>query len=123
MTSKKQTSSTSRIESIRYAIHGVQKFFREEPNARIHLLATGIVCVAALYLRVSKTELLLLIMVMGLVWISEIFNTAIENIMDFVSTGRDERIKAIKDLSAAAVLVSVIIAVATGLLVFIPKLF
>ncbi len=53
----------------------------------------------------------------------EAINSAIENMTDFVSLEKNEQIKKIKDLSAGAVLVSAITAVAIGLIVFIPKLF
>lgn len=118
----KKFSSHSRASSFGFAIKGIQKFFQEEPNARIHLLITVAVFIAAAYLRVSRTEFALLVIVMGMVWVSEIFNTAIERIMDFIYPDHDEKIETIKDLSAAAVLVSAIIAAAVGLIVFIPKI-
>lgn len=60
-----------------------------------------------------------LIIVIGLVFVSEIFNTAIKALCDFVSPQKHENIKQIKDLSAAAVLVSAIIAFIIGTLIFI----
>jgi diacylglycerol kinase len=49
-----------------------------------------------------------------LVFVAEIVNTAIEHIADFLSPERDERIRRIKDLGAAAV------AVVIGAIVFLP---
>lgn len=122
MNQKKIIASPSRTDSIGFAMNGIQRFFREEPNARIHLLATVTVCILAGCLHVSSTEWCLLILAMGLVWTMEILNTAIERIMDFISTTHDTRIKVIKDLAAAAVLLSAAIAAAIGLIVFIPKI-
>ena len=52
----------------------------------------------------------------------EIFNSSIEDLADVVCPERDERIKKVKDLAAAAVLVSAIAALIIGLIVFIPKI-
>ena len=58
----------------------------------------------------------------GLVFSGEIFNSAIEDLSDVVCPERDDRIKKVKDLAAAAVLVNAITALAVGLLVFLPKI-
>ncbi|HQB19279.1 MAG TPA: diacylglycerol kinase [Bacteroidales bacterium] len=52
----------------------------------------------------------------------EIINTVIENMADFVSPAKNDKIKKIKDLSAAAVLISSMTALTIGLIVFIPKI-
>ena len=125
MTTMKNNQSFSlktRTKSIKYALDGVLNFFREEHNARIHLVATIIVVFLAIGLSVSIGEAIALTLAVGFVWVAEIFNTAIEKMMDFISTENDNRIKVIKDLAAAAVLVSAIIAIVTGCFVFIPKL-
>jgi diacylglycerol kinase len=57
-----------------------------------------------------------------MVWVAEIFNTAIEKTMDFISRERHPQIKLIKDLAAAAVLVTAFSALITGAIIFIPKL-
>jgi diacylglycerol kinase (ATP) len=54
---------------------------------------------------------------------AEIFNTAIEKIMDFVSPELHPEIKLIKDLAAAGVLLAAFTALVTGAIVFIPKFF
>lgn len=118
----KECNVYSRLKSFRYAIKGMQRFFLDEPNARIHLLLTVAVFIAATYLRVPAKEFALLVIVVGMVWMAEIFNTAVERIMDFISPGYNEKVKVIKDISAAAVLVSSIIAAAVGLTVLVPKI-
>jgi len=64
-----------------------------------------------------------LLIVMALVWITEILNTCIEKIMDFVHPEYHPKVKIIKDMAAAAVLIMAIVAVIVGGLIFIPKLF
>ena len=49
---------------------------------------------------------------------AELFNTAIEQLCNLVSPGHNLIIGKVKDLSAAAVLVSAIMAAVTGLVIF-----
>mgnify|MGYP006308228587 CR=1 FL=1 len=67
-------------------------------------------------------EWLFIILAIGLVISMEILNSVLERMADFVSPARDKRIKKIKDLSAAGVLISSIIALAIGLIIFLPKI-
>ena len=115
-------SFQSRVNSFGFAFNGIRKFFKEEQNAWIHLTATIAVGIGAAWFKVSTSETLALIIVMGLVWVAEIFNTVIERIMDFITTQRNPQVAFIKDLAAGAVLVASIIALITGVIVFIPKL-
>jgi diacylglycerol kinase/CheY-like chemotaxis protein len=98
-------------------------FFAHEHNAWIHMAATITVIISACWFHVSRQELVILIIVIGFVWVSEIFNTAIEKMMDFIAPGYHPRVKLIKDLAAAGVLVASITALATGAFIFIPKIF
>lgn len=112
-----------RIRSFGYAIDGIKNLFLEEPNARIHLVVTFCVLVAGLFFRISPEEWLIVILAIGLVISMEAMNTAVENLADFVSPEKHSWIKKIKDLSAAAVLICALSAVAAGLVIFLPKLF
>ncbi|MBR4512019.1 MAG: diacylglycerol kinase family protein [Bacteroidales bacterium] len=111
-----------RLKSFRYAFSGLRVLVREEHNARIHLFATVCVIVMGVLLRISCTEWVAVALAIGLVFGMEAVNSAVENICDFVCPERDARIKKIKDLAAAAVLLSAIAALAVGLFIFIPKI-
>ena len=115
-------SVAKRIKSFTYAFNGLRVLFREEHNARIHLFAAVCVIVAGILLKLSPMEWAAVVFAIGLVFGGEIFNSAIEDLADVVCPERDERIKKVKDLSAAAVLVAAITASVIGLLVFIPKI-
>lgn len=119
----KEFSFRERAGSFRYALNGIRGFFRQEHNAWIHLAASVAVLIAAWWFGVSRSEMLSLVIVTGLVWVAEIFNTAIERIMDFVAPEPHTEVKFIKDLAAAAVLLAAFIALVTGAFIFIPKLF
>lgn len=110
------------VRSFRYAIEGIFALFRFENNAKIHLLAAITVIVVGLWLPLNRVEWALVLTQVGLVLAAEAFNTAIEKLADVVSPERHPQIKAVKDLSAGAVLLVVIVAVIVGLLIFGPKL-
>lgn len=115
-------SIRKRVRSFKYAFEGIKSFFSKEHNALLHLLATLLVIFLAVILHISKTEAIALILAVGFVWVSELFNTAIEKLMNFISTEKNPDIKLIKDISAAAVLIAAITALAVGCIVFIPKI-
>jgi diacylglycerol kinase (ATP) len=122
-THQQQFSLKARLTSIRYACEGVLSFFKEQHNALIHLLFTIIVIVAAFVLKVSSIEATVLALSIGFVWAAEIFNTAIEAMMDHLSPDKQPAVKYIKDVSAAAVLVAAVTSIMVGAIIFIPKIF
>lgn len=111
-----------RMRSFRYAFQGIFRFFQEEHNALLHLMATITVVVLAIFFHVQGGELLALIIVTGIVWMAELFNTAIERLADLVSKEYHPGIGYLKDLAAAAVLIASVTAVITGAVIFLPKL-
>lgn len=112
--------STSRAASIMHAVDGVIRLLYE-PNARVHLLATLFVLAAGLYLGIDGASWILVIIAAGLVWIAEAFNTAIEKVCDY-ACGEEwhQLIKHAKDISAAAVLMAVVVSICISLFVFLP---
>lgn len=115
-------SIKARRKSFGYAFSGIKDFIVSEHNARLHFAATIVVIVMAIVLKVNFIEAILLTMVTGLVWICELINTAIEKMMDFITLEKLPKIKYIKDIAAAAVLVAALVALITGGLIFIPKI-
>ncbi len=118
---KRKFSTSSRIKSFVFAFNGIKIVFKEEHNAQIHLVATCLVIALGFYFHIAKTEWLAIIFAIALVISLEIVNTAIEYIANFICNERNEVIKKIKDLSAAAVLVAAIAALLIGAIIFIPK--
>lgn len=118
----KSFSLIKRIQSFKYALSGLKTLFKEEHNARIHLVAAVIVIVSGFAFRISALEWLAIVFSIGFVFTAEIINSAIENLADYVSQGENDLIKKAKDLSAAAVLVSAITSFVVGIIVFLPKI-
>ena len=114
-------SLRARAKSFLYASNGLKALFKTEHNARIHISITLVVIILSLIKTVNKSEIISLVIVTGFVFVAEIFNTAIEKTIDFISKEKNSQIKIIKDLAAAAVLIAAATAVITGCIIFIPK--
>lgn len=110
------------IASFGFAFKGLATLFKEERNARIHLIATALVIIAGIYFNLTLIEWSIIVFAIGLVIIVETVNTVIENIMDYQSLEKDPKIGKIKDLAAAAVLLSAIVAIAIACFIFGPKI-
>jgi diacylglycerol kinase (ATP) len=54
-------------------------------------------------------DFVVIVLATGEVLTAELFNSAVEGVCDFMETGYDERIGAIKDMAAAAVGVSILV--------------
>ena len=111
-----------RIRSFKYAFSGLKLFFINDHNGRVHLFAAIIVIALSFYLQLSGFEWIAILSVISAVIVAEIINSAIEKLADVVSPEYHPKIKVVKDLAAAAVLVAAFTAVAVGLIIFLPKL-
>lgn len=115
-------SVRKRLESFRFAFNGLKIMVREEHNSRIHMAAALLALILGWYLEINSGEWLVLIGVTGLVFTAELLNSALEHLADVVSAGYNGKVKKAKDLAAASVLVSSIIALLAGCIIFLPKI-
>ncbi|MBQ2376030.1 MAG: diacylglycerol kinase family protein [Bacteroidales bacterium] len=120
--SKDKFSLRKRIKSFTYAFEGLRLVFAHEHNAWIHVVATICVVVAGFLFRISSLEWTVVLICIAMVISSEIINSSLERMADFVQPEMDNRIKEIKDLGAAAVLVCAIASVIVGIIIFLPKI-
>jgi diacylglycerol kinase len=95
---------------------------RTQPNFGVHVVAAVLALGLALALRLSVAEVAVLALTIAIVLIVECLNTALETLCDLVSPGYHPLVKRAKDVSAAAVLIAALAAVAVGLLLFAPRL-
>lgn len=96
------------MEKFKVAFKGLVDGFKDK-SILIQYILGFIAIIVALVIRVSMIELMVIIICIGLVISGEYFNTAIERLADLVTTKTDERVRYIKDLSAAAVLMQAIV--------------
>ena len=122
MKTKTTYSIESRMNSFSFAFQGIFSMIKMEVNAKIHLAFTVLAMVVGVLLQISSIEFIFIIVVMAMVWMAELINTAIEKSMDIISTDFHPKIKLVKDLSAGAVLVCSLAAILTGCIIFIPKI-
>jgi diacylglycerol kinase len=115
-------SARSRSDSFRFSFNGLKSLYKNEHNARIHLIAAVVALLTGLILKIDILEWCLLLTVTGIVFITELLNTSLEALSDIVEPEWNEKIRQAKDYAAAAVLISAILSVIVGGLIFLPKL-
>ena len=120
--SDQKFSVRRRFSSFRYAWEGIVSFFREEHNARIHLVSSIIAIGLSYFLKISLREWFAILLSICFVFVCELFNTALENVCDMISKEEHQAIKKAKDQAAAAVLIASVFALIIGAFVFLPKI-
>ena len=108
--------------SFHYAFEGIIYAVKTQLNLRIHLVIAVIVLLATLYLRLQRVYIVLVAILVGVVLAFEIFNTAIEAIVDLMTLSSHPLAKIAKDAAAGAVLVVAIMAALCGYLIFYEAL-
>lgn len=111
-----------RLLSFIPAYKGLFWLFKNEGNAQFHLIATIAVVCLGYYFKINTTEWFAIIFAIGMVLSAEAFNTAIEKLVDLLHPQKHHKAGLIKDLAAAAVLITAIIAIIIAAIIFIPKI-
>ncbi len=104
-----------------HAFRGLYVFWKTTRNLRIHVPFAILVVGLGFYLHVSSIEWIMLVFAMGLVFVAEALNSAIEIDIDLTSPNFHPYARDTKDVAAAAVLIASIISVVIGLIIFLPK--
>lgn len=117
------SSIAKTLKSFTYAGKGIYLVIRFENNTRIHMAATLAAIAMSFFLQLSLLEWTIILMQIGLVWTAEVFNTALEKLVDLVSPEYDIRVGAVKDIAAGAVLITSMMSVIIGLLIFGRKIY
>ncbi len=120
---KFEIKSKKLINSFKYAIQGILSSFKNERNMKIHIFIMILVISTGIILKINKYEWIACILCFAIVISGELFNTAIETVVDMVMPYKNEKAKLAKDVSAGAVLVLAIGAAVCGLIIFVPKIF
>ncbi len=108
--------------AFRYAIAGILYCVRQERNMKIHAVAALAAIFAAWQMDLSSTEWAILLISIAGVISAELFNTAIESVVDKVSPEMHPLAKAAKDAAAGAVLVQAMASLGIGYILFWNKL-
>jgi diacylglycerol kinase len=111
------------IRSFAFAFAGLTAAFTGQPNFRIHTLVALLVVVLGFYVHITASEWIAIVLCIGVVGMAELFNTAVEGLVDLVSPQHQPLAGKAKDVAAAAVVVVVIASVVIGILIFWKYLF
>jgi diacylglycerol kinase len=106
------------IKSFFYAFKGIRASLEEQRNLKVQSLVALITIGAGFYFEISSIEWCLVLMMIGIVIGLEMLNTAIEDLVDLVTTEWKPLAGKVKDMAAGAVLIASIIAVIVGLIIF-----
>jgi len=100
-----------------YALAGFIHAFKNETSFKLELLIAFIIFPAIYFLPFALAYKLILVVTYFIIMISELLNSAVENIVDLVTTEIHPLAKAAKDIGSAAVLFSVILHIICWLLI------
>lgn len=106
------------VDSFRYAWRGVMTVFAEERNMQVHGVIAAAAVILGFYYHITPGEWIAVSLCIGLVFVLEIINTAIERLVDLVRPDYDPLAGKVKDVAAGAVLVGAIVAIVIGVIIF-----
>lgn len=112
----------NRALSFKFAFNGIWIALKDQPNLKFHFVAALIALSFSWILEITKTEWVIVILVIGLVISVELTNTAIEEVVNSFTDEAHPSAKFAKDVSAGAVLTVSTVAFVIGLLIFVPYL-
>lgn len=112
----------SLIESFNYAVTGILSAIKIERNMKIHYIIALLVLIASLFFDFTRMEFLALLFTITLVFVAEMFNTAIEKTIDLITDDYHPLAKLSKDVAAGGVLIASMNALIVGYLLFFDRL-
>lgn len=107
------------LRSFGPAFTGIGTALRSQPNLQVHLVATLAVTTLGLIQNLPAWKWGCLGLCIGLVWVAELLNTALEKLCDRITLEQDEQIRQVKDIAAGAVLIASAVAVFMAFMIFL----
>ena len=110
------------FRSFGYALDGIYLAIKLDQNVRFHLIASIVVLTVSVLLRVTTVEFLFVLLAIFFVVITEMINTAIEEMTNLIINEHHVSAKIAKDVAAGAVLLSVAFALIVAFTILVPKI-
>lgn len=110
------------ILSFAHAWQGLKTGWRQGHSLKVFSIMAGLVLISTLVFQTSFLENAVLTLTVVIMFSLELLNSQIERFLDIISPEKNQLVKKIKDLSAAAVLVAAVGSVIIGLLIFLPHI-
>lgn len=107
-------------DMFKVALTGIHVAYQEEKNSRFDLVMAFLVIIMGFVFHVQYLEWCLLLLCIGMVLTAEMFNTAIENVVDMICMDYHPMAKKVKDIASGAVLIICIVSAIIGLAIFVP---
>jgi len=107
-------------KSLKHAMDGIRYAISHEKNFRIEILVAIFVISLMVLFEVKSWEAIILILMIMWVLVSELTNTVLERVVDILKPRIHPYARLIKDLMAAVVLISSIVAITVGIIIFYP---
>ena len=95
------------VRKVKVVVAGLSFAIRHDFSVAYKVVLSLVLVVGAAGLQ-QWVDFVVIVLATGVVLTAELFNSAVEGVCDFMETGHDERIGAIKDVAAAAVGVSIL---------------
>jgi diacylglycerol kinase (ATP) len=110
------------FKSFEHAFEGLEHAYRNDQNLRIHFFIAILVIIASIIFKVNPFEMGILGVMILLVMVSEMLNTAIERMVDLITKEHREDAKIAKDVAAGMVFLTATGSLIVGFLIFLPHI-
>ena len=117
-----QDSPIPLYRAFQCAFEGVIHAIKTQRNFLIHLTCAIVALIISYMLKLSHTEIAIIVICIFVVFSFELVNTAIESIVDLVSPEWEQLAKHAKDCAAGSVLLVSIMSIVVALHIFIPAI-
>jgi diacylglycerol kinase len=114
--------TTSRYQAFLFSLAGIFYLIRRQRSIQGLTLVTIICLILGVWLEVSLALLIEMIVIIGIVWITEALNTAIEAAVDVATQELHPMAKVSKDVAAGAALIATFLATIVTLMILVPPL-
>jgi diacylglycerol kinase (ATP) len=115
------TKASNLFAPFKVAVSGIIFTFRTQRHMRFHLYVVMVVLTLGVLTNLQLREMLVLLFTISLVVVAEMFNSAIEAVVDLASPNYHPMAKFAKDIAAGAVLVTTILALVVGALLIVGE--
>ena len=110
------------LQAFQNAFSGIVYCFCHERNMKIHLMAACAAGGLAYWLKLERYEIVVLLLTIASVLVAEMVNTVVETVVDMISPQVHPLAKIAKDVAAGAVLITAIISLLVGYILFWEKM-
>lgn len=110
------------LKGVGYCLEGISYTFKNEKNFKIEIFMGILAVILSCLLKITLLEWIIVVVLITFVLVLELLNTAFESVVDLYTQEYNKTAKAVKDVSAATVLIASLFSLVVGALIFIPKI-